>query len=45
MAHVIQGYRGLTLMVGLNSDRLFTVATTLAGLLAGAFIGTMILGH
>lgn len=45
MAHVIQGYRGLTLMVGLNSDRLFSVGTTVLGLLAGAFIGTVILGH
>lgn len=45
MALVVQGYRGLSLVVGLNSDRLFTVATTAIGLLAGAFIGTMILGH
>jgi hypothetical protein len=34
------GYRGLSLLVWLNWDRLFTVGTVVVGLLAGAFLGT-----
>lgn len=44
MQTLARGYRGLSLMVGLNSDRMFSAAVMVAGLLAGAFIGTMILG-
>lgn len=39
MQTVVKGYRGLTLLVGLNWDRLFISLTVVAGLLAGAFLG------
>jgi hypothetical protein len=44
MQTMIQGYRGLTLLVGLNWDRIFTVAIVIAGLLAGAFLGQVLSG-
>jgi hypothetical protein len=44
MQTVIQGYRGLTMLVGLNWDRIFTVAIVIAGLLAGAFLGQALTG-
>jgi hypothetical protein len=37
------GYRGVSLLIGLNWDRFFSVATILAGLTAGAILGNMIL--
>jgi hypothetical protein len=40
MQVVMTGYRGLSLLVWLNWDRLFTVGTVVVGLLAGAFLGT-----
>jgi hypothetical protein len=40
MQAVMQSYKGLSLLVGLNWDRLFTVGTIVVGLLAGAFLGT-----
>jgi hypothetical protein len=40
-----KGYRGLSLIMVVNSDRIFTVGTMLAGLLAGAFLGSSLLGH
>ena len=43
MQTVIEGYRGLSLLVGLNWDRIFTVGTVIVGLLAGAFLGTAIM--
>lgn len=43
MQAVVQSYKGLTLLVGLNWDRLFTVGTIVVGLLAGAFLGTAFL--
>lgn len=45
MQAVIQGYRGLSLLVWLNADRLFSVGTVVVGLLAGAFLGTSLLGQ
>jgi hypothetical protein len=36
MQHVIQGYRGLRLLVNLNWDRLFALAVMFAALFAGA---------
>jgi hypothetical protein len=42
MQAAMQSYKGLTLLVGLNWDRLFTVGTIVVGLLAGAFLGTAI---
>ncbi len=40
MQLVMQGYRGLSFLVWLNADRIFTFGTVIAGLLAGAFLGT-----
>lgn len=40
MQLVMEGYKGISLLVGLNWDRLFTVGTIVVGLLAGAFLGT-----
>ncbi len=39
MQTVKNGYRGLSLLVGLNWDRIFVSFTVVAGLLAGAFLG------
>jgi hypothetical protein len=38
-------FPGIVLLVRLNADWLFTIGTILAGLLAGAFLGTAIVGH
>lgn len=43
MQAVIQGYRGLSLIISLNWDRIFTLGTVIVGLLAGAFLGTAIM--
>lgn len=43
MENLIKGYRGLTVIMVVNSDRIFTIVTMVAGLLAGAFLGTSIL--
>ncbi|GHC08727.1 MULTISPECIES: hypothetical protein [Gemmobacter] len=43
MQTVMNGYRGLSYLVGLNWDWLFTLGTVLVGLLAGAFLGTQLL--
>lgn len=40
MQTVMKGYRGLSLLVGLNWDWVFTLGTIVVGLLAGAFLGT-----
>ncbi|WP_167852624.1 hypothetical protein [Pseudotabrizicola sediminis] len=40
MQMVVQGYRGLSFLVWLNADRIFTMGTVVAGLLAGAFLGS-----
>lgn len=40
MQTVLKGYKGLSLLVWLNWDRVFTVGTVIVGLLAGAFLGT-----
>lgn len=40
MQHVIKGYQGLSLLVNLNWDRLFSLGTVIVGLLAGAFLGS-----
>ncbi len=44
MESVMQGYRGISLLVILNWDRLFAVGTVAAGLLAGAFLGQVLVG-
>ena len=43
MQTVMNGYRGFSLLLGLNWDRLFSVGTIIAGLMAGAFLGHVIL--
>lgn len=36
---------GISLLVNLNLDRLFSIGTVILGLLAGAFLGSAIIGH
>lgn len=43
MQAVIRGYRGLSLLMWLNFDRLFTLGTIAVGLLAGAFLGSALI--
>ncbi|MGB3278977.1 MAG: hypothetical protein WBA92_07275 [Pseudorhodobacter sp.] len=43
MQTVMNGYQGFSLLLGLNWDRLFSVGTIIAGLMAGAFLGHVIL--
>ncbi|MFM2389054.1 MAG: hypothetical protein RLZZ437_609 [Pseudomonadota bacterium] len=43
MQAVMNGYRGLRLVVGLNWDHVFFFGTLLVGLLAGAFLGTVLI--
>lgn len=38
-------FPGITLLLNVNADRLFTVGTVILGLLAGAFLGTALVGH
>jgi hypothetical protein len=40
MQLVLNSYKGLSLLVWLNWDRLFTIGTVVVGLLAGAFFGS-----
>ncbi len=43
MQTVIQGYQGLSLLLWLNFDRVFTFGTIAVGLLAGAFLGSTLI--
>ncbi len=43
MQIVMDGYKGLSLLVWLNWDRVFALGTVVVGLLAGAFLGAAIL--
>jgi len=36
---------GISLLVNLNLDRLFSIGTVILGLLAGAFLGSAIVGY
>lgn len=45
MQHVVQGYRGLSFLLGLNADRLFAIAMIAASLYAAAWVGTLITPH
>lgn len=45
MQLVQQTLPGLSLLVNLNLDRLFTIGAILAGLLAGGFLGQILLGN
>ncbi len=38
MQTIEQGYRGLSILVWMNADRVFVLGTVVAGLLAGAYI-------
>ena len=40
MDAVVNGYKAVSLLVWLNADRIFSLLTVVAGLLAGAFLGT-----
>lgn len=40
MQLVMDGFKGLRLLVWLNGDRIFMLGTVVAGLLAGAFLGS-----
>ena len=42
MQLVMDGYKGLQLLVWLNWDRLFMLGTVVVGLMAGAFLGSAI---
>jgi hypothetical protein len=42
MQTVLQSYRGLSLIVGLNWDRIFFFGTLIVGLLSGIFLGQAI---
>ncbi|WP_191090140.1 hypothetical protein [Histidinibacterium aquaticum] len=41
MQTLAQGYRGVSLLIGLNWDRLLSVVTIVGALWAGAFIGSL----
>ena len=43
MEHIQQGYRGFTLLLGLNWDRLLYVGTIALALGAGAYLGAFLL--
>jgi len=42
MQTLSSGYKSLSLLVNLNWDRLFSMGTIVLGLLAGAFLGSVI---
>jgi hypothetical protein len=42
MQLVMEGYRGISLLVWLNWDRIFSFGTVIVGLLAGAFLGSVL---
>ena len=41
MQHIVSGYRGFTLLVNLNWDRMLFLTTIVVALLAGGFIGSL----
>ena len=41
MQHIVSGYRGFTLLVNLNWDRILYLATIAVALLAGGFVGSL----
>jgi hypothetical protein len=44
MQAIRAGYNGLWLLLDVNRDRMIYVATIIAGLLFGAFVGTLATG-
>jgi hypothetical protein len=45
MQVVLNGYLGLSLLAGLNRDRVFVLGPIIVALLAGAFPGSAIVQH
>jgi hypothetical protein len=45
MQVVLNGYLGLSVLAGLNRDRVLMLGTIIVGLLAGAFPGSAIVQH
>lgn len=45
MQLVLDRFPGVVLLVRVNADRIFTLGTVIVGLLAGAFLGTAIVGN
>ncbi len=43
MQVVMDGYRGVRLLINVNWDLMFALGTVVVGLLAGAFLGSAIL--
>lgn len=43
MQTMISGYKGFSFLLRLNWDRIFSAGTILVGLLAGAFLGQVII--
>lgn len=41
MQHIANGYRGLTLLVDVNWDRIVYMGTIILALAAGAFVGSL----
>jgi len=42
MQQIVRGYRGLSLLVDVNWDRILYLATIAFALMAGAFIGSVL---
>jgi len=42
MQQIVSGYRGLSLLVNINWDRMLYLATIAVALMAGAFIGSLL---
>jgi hypothetical protein len=43
MQAVMKSYRGLSLLVGMNWDVIFSLGTVVVGLLAGAYLGSALM--
>lgn len=41
MQTIVRGYRGLSVLVNVNWDRIIYLATIVVALLAGAFVGSL----
>ncbi|MFE3839163.1 hypothetical protein [Pseudogemmobacter sonorensis] len=44
MQLVQRRFPGIVMLIRVNADRIFSVGTVILGLLAGAFLGTAIMG-
>jgi hypothetical protein len=42
MQTIASGYRSLSLLINLNWDHIFSLGTIIVGLLAGAFLGSVL---